>query len=89
MSLPRDTVINTLLKQKTVDAYSTLNPATEVGNMHTVSAMGYNGSNSDRSYDREKRSYDDTSVGKIAMSTPPRHDWADKISLIDGKLLRA
>ena len=70
-SLPREIVIDKLMELKTQEEYSTLNPATEVGKDHTVSAKGYNGSNADDSYTEEKRSYDPSSIGKIAMSTSP------------------
>ena len=70
MSLPQKVVIQELHKQNMVDEYSTLNPAIEVGKAHTISTKGYRGSNSDHSYrDERKRSYDPSSVGKIAMST--------------------
>lgn len=71
LSIAEDTIFSMLLKQKTVEEYSTLNPATEVSKMHTISTMGYIGSNSSNSYDEAKRSYDETSIGKLAMSTPP------------------
>lgn len=64
-------VIQKLLAEKTVEPYSTLNPVVEVSKMHTVSTKGYKGSNSERSYDEEKRSYDPSAVGKLAISTSP------------------
>jgi hypothetical protein len=75
MSLPQNAIIKTMTSgaaQKMVDEYSTLNPATEVAKANTISAKGYGGTNSTGSYDDvSKRSYDPTSVGKIAMSSSP------------------
>ena len=69
MTLKRDCVISKLRIEKTVESYSTLNPVIEVNKMNTISTKGYKGSNSEHSYDEEKRSYDDSSIGKLAMST--------------------
>lgn len=72
MTLKQNCVIQTLINEKTVEAYSTLNPAIEVTRTHTISTKGYTGSNSDFAYkDKAKRSYDESSVGKIAISTNP------------------
>lgn len=70
-TLNQRAVITKLLAEKTVEPYSTLNPVVEVTKTHTISTKGYKGSNSDRSYDKEKRSYDPTAVGKLAISTSP------------------
>ena len=69
MTLNQNCVISKLIAEKTVEAYSTLNPVVEVGKTHTISTKGYKGSNSDHSYDEEKRSYDPSAVGKLAIST--------------------
>jgi len=69
MTLNQRTVISKLMQEKSVDEYSTLNPAIEVAKTSTISTKGYKGSNSEHSYDEEKRSYDPTAVGKIAMTT--------------------
>ena len=69
MTLNQRCVISKLLQEKTVEAYSTLNPVGEVKATHAISTKGYKGSNSEFSYDEQKRSYDPTSVGKIAMTT--------------------
>ena len=69
MTLNQECVIKELISLKTVEAYSTLNPVIEVSRMHTISTRGYRGSNSEYSYDEKKRSYDPTSVGKLAIST--------------------
>lgn len=69
MTLNQRAVISALIAEKTVEAYSTLNPVIEVAKTHTISTKGYKGSNSDHSYDEQKRSYDPSSIGKIAIST--------------------
>lgn len=69
MTLNQRCVISRLIAEKTVEAYSTLNPVIEVSKTHTISTKGYRGSNSEHSYDEVKRSYDPSSVGKIAIST--------------------
>lgn len=70
-TLNQRAVITKLLAEKTVEPYSVLNPVVEVTKTHTISTKGYKGSNSERSYDKEKRSYDPTAVGKLAISTSP------------------
>ena len=72
MTLNQRCVIQKLLAEKTVEPYSTLNPVVEVGKTHTISTKGYKGSNSEFSYDEEKRSCDPTALGKIAMTTSAR-----------------
>jgi hypothetical protein len=75
MTLQQDILLKRIMDQKksglNKDEYSTLNPVVEVARMHSISAKGVRGSSSDRAYDEEKRSYDESSVGKIAMSTSP------------------
>jgi len=71
MTLNQRCVITKLMAEKTVEPYSVLNPVVEVSKTHTVSTKGYKGSNSDHSYDEEKRSYDPSAVGKLAISTSP------------------
>jgi hypothetical protein len=72
MTIKQRDVITKLIGLETVNEYSTLNPAIEIGKDHTISAKGYKGSNMDYAYDEEKRSYDPTSIGKIAISTAPK-----------------
>lgn len=72
MTLNQNCVIQKLIMEKTVEAYSTLNPVVEVGKTHTISTKGYKGSNSEHSYDEEKRSYDPTAVGKLAITSSPK-----------------
>lgn len=69
MTLNKNAVITKLLQEKTVENYSTLNPAIEMDKTHSISTKGYKGSNSVYSYDEQKRSYDPSAIGKLAMST--------------------
>jgi hypothetical protein len=69
MTIPRDAVITALLQVPIVENYSTINPSTEVGKMSAISSKGFRGSNKPRNYTEDKRSYDESSIGKIAMET--------------------
>ncbi|MDE7089691.1 MAG: hypothetical protein K2O54_06190, partial [Prevotella sp.] len=71
ISVPRDCVIKQLLSLQTVEDYSTLNPVVEMEKDRTITSKGYRGVNVDRAYTEEKRSYDDSMIGTIAMSTSP------------------
>lgn len=72
MTLNQRSLISALLQEKTVDSYSTLNPAIEMSRTYTISTKGYKGANSVHAYRNEqKRSYDPSSVGKLAISTSP------------------
>lgn len=69
MTLRPRAVIMKLQAEKTLEEYSTLNPATELGRSYVISAKGHKGTNLDWAYDEKKRSYDPTSIGKLSMST--------------------
>jgi len=71
-TLQRRCVISALQKEKTVEPYSTLNPVIEMSKLYTISTKGYRGSNSEYSYDEEKRSYDPTAIGKLAIQGSPK-----------------
>ena len=87
MTLNQRIVISKLISEKTVEAYSTLNPVIEVSKTHTISTKGYRGSNSDHSYDEEKRSYDPSSVGKLAISTSAKGIGRLKLLELSGNSL--
>lgn len=70
-TVPRDIVIKNLLELKTVEDYSTLNPNLEMQRTHTLSAKGWRGINLDDSFTIDKRAYDDSMVGVVAVVTPP------------------
>lgn len=71
ISVPQDCVIKGLLMLNTVEDYSTLNPILEAEKLRAVSFKGLSGMNMDRAYTLEKRAYDKTMKGIIAMSSPP------------------
>ena len=62
-------VINELLAVPNVEPMSALNPAVELHTRETITKKGFKGVNSERSYTIKKRSYEDTMIGKIAIST--------------------
>lgn len=71
ISLPKDCVIKELMSLQTVEDYSTLNPVVEVEKSRTITSKGWRGINQERAYSEEKRSYDESMVGVMAMSTSP------------------
>ena len=71
LSVKRDAVIKELMKLQTVEDYSTLNAIVELEKSRTVTAKGWRGTNVDRAYTIEKRSYDPSMLGVMAMSTSP------------------
>ena len=71
LSVPRDCIIKQLLALQTVEDYSTLNPVVELEKDRAITSKGFRGINVDRAYSEEKRSYDPSMIGVIAMSTSP------------------
>ena len=71
LSLPQDAVIKELLKLKTVEDYSSLNPFLELEETHGVSTKGFRGINLEKSYSVPKRCYDQSMVGVIAPTSSP------------------
>lgn len=71
LSLPQDAVIKELLKLKTVEDYSSLNPFLELEETHGVSTKGFRGINLEKSYSVPKRCYDQTMIGVIAPTSSP------------------
>ena len=69
LTLKPRAIITRLQAEKNVEEYSTLNPALEMGRAHTISAKGHKGTNMEYAYDEQKRSYDKTSIGKLAIAT--------------------
>ena len=63
-------VLNELLAVPNVTTMSALNPMVELHAREEVTKKGFSGVNDDRAYNVVKRSYDDTMIGKIAMSSP-------------------
>ena len=71
ISVRKDTVTKELLMSQTVEDYSTLNPIVEVEKSRAITPKGLSGMNLDSAYTQDKRSYDPTMMGILAMSTSP------------------
>lgn len=91
MTLKQKCVIDRLIAEKTVEAYSTLNPVAEMNKMYTISSKGYRGSNSAFSYEDEaKRSYDPSSIGKLSMiSSPDANVGINKVLVVEPTISNA
>ena len=63
-------VINELLDVPNVEPMSALNPIVELHMRETITKKGFSGVNDDRAFTLDKRSYEDSMIGKIAMSSP-------------------
>jgi len=72
ISIPKDAIIKKLLMINTVEEHSVLNPIYEIEKSHTISPRGLSGMNLDQAYTEDKRSYSETMLGVIGMSTSPR-----------------
>lgn len=71
ISLPRDIIIKKVLTLQTVEDYSTLNPIVELEKSRAITPKGPSGLNQEQAYTQDKRSYDKTMMGILAMSTSP------------------
>lgn len=71
LSIPQNAVMQEVVAQNTVENYSTLNPFLELQMSHYVSSKGFRGSNMDRAYKTEKRSFDPSMTGTISAITSP------------------
>lgn len=70
-SIPRGEVIKNILESPIIEDYSTLNPISEVEKIRGASFKGLSGMNLEHAYTLEKRSYDKTMRGIIAINSPP------------------
>lgn len=68
-TMKQSAVIDLTLADVTTSDLSKLNPLLELEMANTVTFKGLSGMNSDRSYSLDKRTYDDTMVNKLSMST--------------------
>lgn len=66
---PNEVMIE-LLAVQNVNPTSALNPMIELHGQETVTKTGFKGVNSTRAYNLPKRSYEDSMIGKIAISSP-------------------
>lgn len=69
ISIPKDAIIKEILKVPTVEDFSTLNPIYETEKMSSISPKGYRGMNSERAFTVDKRSYDESMLGILGIST--------------------
>jgi len=69
ISMKRSAVIDGIMSDPMSSDLSILNPLLEIEANNSVSFKGLSGMNSDRSYSLDKRTYDDSMINKLAMST--------------------
>lgn len=63
-------VLNELLAVPNVEPMSALNPMIELHLKENITKKGFKGVNSERSYTQQKRTYEDSMIGKVALSSP-------------------
>ena len=63
-------IMNELTAVPNVEPMSALNPMVELHARENITKKGFKGVNSDRSYTKDKRTYEDTMVGKMGISSP-------------------
>ena len=69
MSVKRSAVVDAIMMDPTFSDLSILTPVLELESANSVSFKGLSGMNSDRSYGLDKRTYDESMINKLAMST--------------------
>jgi hypothetical protein len=69
MSMKQSAVIDRILLDPTEKDYSTNNMLTDVESVNAISTKGLTGLNSERAYSLDKRTYDDSMLNVIGMST--------------------
>ena len=69
MTMKQSAVIDMALSDVTTSDLSKLSPLLELESANTVTFKGLSGMNSDRSYSLDKRTYDNTMINKLSMST--------------------
>lgn len=69
MTMKQSAVIDAILLDPTASDLSTLTPLLEVEAANAVTFKGLSGMNSDRSYQLDKRTYDESMLNVLAMST--------------------
>lgn len=65
-----NSVINELIAVPNVETMSALNPMVELHARENITKKGFKGVNTDRAYSVDKRTYDESMIGKMAMSSP-------------------
>lgn len=71
ISIPKDSIIKEILKQQTLEDYSTLNPIVELEKVRATSPKGPSGCNLDDAYKMNKRSFHEGMTGLFTISTSP------------------
>lgn len=71
ISIPKNAVIKEIMALNTLEDYSIINPITEKEKLRSISAKGHFGINMDKAYTQEKRSFDKSMTGLMAISTSP------------------
>lgn len=71
ISIPQDAITKEVLTAQTIEDYSTLNPIVEVEKSRAITPKGPAGINLSQAFTLEKRSYSESMVGLMAMSTSP------------------
>lgn len=69
MTIKQTAVIDAILTSNISSDLSTLNPLLELTTANTATFKGPSGMNSDRAYGLDKRTYDDSMINKLALST--------------------
>ena len=69
MTMKQSTVIDRLLLDPTTSDFSILNPLLELEAINSVTYKGLVGMNADRAYSLDKRTFDDTMVNVLGLST--------------------
>ena len=63
-------IIQDLIDTETVSPMSALNPMNELNSRELISKKGFKGVNTKEAYTQDRRMYDETMVGKMALSSP-------------------
>lgn len=71
MSVKQDALLKQVLTSQIIEDYSTLNPVVEMEKTHAITPKGPSGLNVSEAYTLEKRCYDKSMLGIIAISTSP------------------
>jgi hypothetical protein len=69
MTMKQSTIIDKVLLDPTTSDLSELNPLNEIESINAVSFKGLSGMNSDRSYGLDKRTFDESMINVLGMST--------------------
>lgn len=71
ISIKQDIVLKTLVMLQNTEDYSTLSPIVELEKTRAITSKGFVGINMDKAYNEAKRSFDDSMLGIMAISTSP------------------